>query len=136
MITYIAAFVTSGAIGVSFRAPRSAILWIGLCGLVGWAGYDISLRLGAAEALAVFIGALTLGMLAEVLARRLRQPAILFIMPGLFPLVPGIIAYRGMLLISRNMAQEGAVQVLRALFVAGSLAAGLAIPPVLFRRRR
>lgn len=135
MITYVASFVTSAAIAISFRSPRRAIPWIGLCGLAAWTGYDVCLRLGLAEELSVFIGAFSLGILAEVLARRLRQPAILFVMPGLFPLVPGIIAYRGMLLIAREMMQEGGIQVLRALFIAGSLAAGLAIPPVLFRRR-
>lgn len=136
MIQYPFAFITSACIAVSFRAPRQAIPWVGLSGLVAWAGYDITLRLGGPAGFAVFIGAISLGTLAEWLARRLRQPVILFVIPGLFPLVPGIIAYRGMLLFSQERLQEGASQLFRALFFAGTLAGGLAVPPALFRRRR
>lgn len=136
MITYPFAFLTSAAIAVSFRSPRGAILWTGLCGLVGWAGFDLALRAGAPAPAAVLVGAVTLGTASEVLARRLHQPAILFVIPGLFPLVPGIIAYRGMLLLSQSRLAEGALQLARALAIAGILAAGLAIPPVLFRRWR
>ncbi|MEW8979391.1 MAG: threonine/serine exporter family protein [Symbiobacterium sp.] len=134
MITYPFAFLTSVAIAISFRAPRSAILWSGLCGLAAWAGYDLSRQLGLPDPAAIFLGALVLGLLAEVLARRLHHPAILFAIPGLFPLVPGIIAYRGVLLLSQNRLAEGAWMLARALLFAGLLAAGLAIPPVLFRR--
>ena len=136
VITYPFAFLTSAAIAVSFRSPRRAILWTGLCGLVAWAGFDLVRRAGAPEAAAVFAGALALGMASEVLARRLHQPAILFVIPGLFPLVPGIIAYRGMLLLSESRLAEGAWQLARALLIAGILAAGLAIPPVVARRWR
>ncbi len=136
MITYPFAFVTAAAIAISFRSPRPAILWTGFCGLVGWAGFDLTLRAGGPEAAAVFVGALALGIASEVLARRLQQPAILFVIPGLLPLVPGIIAYRGMLLLSQNQLAEGAWQLARALLIAGILAAGLAIPPVVARRWR
>ncbi|MFO7275147.1 MAG: threonine/serine exporter family protein [Bacillota bacterium] len=136
MITYPFAFLTSAAIAVSFRSPRGVILWSGFCGLVAWAGFDLALRAGAPDPAAVLVGALALGTAAEVLARRLHQPAILFVIPGLFPLVPGIIAYRGMLLLSQSRLAEGAWQLARALLIAGILAAGLAVPPVLFRRWR
>lgn len=136
MIRYLFAFMTSAAIAVTFRAPRRTIPWIGLSGLVAWAGYDLCLRLGTPPEMGIFVGALALGSLAELLARRLREPVILFIIPGLFPLVPGITAYRGMLLLSQNRLSEGALYVFRALFFAGTLAAGLAIPPALFRRWR
>jgi len=134
VITYPFAFVGAAIIGASFRLPRSTIPWAGLCGLTAWAGFDLSLRMGAPELAAVFVGAILLGVLAEVLARRLHHPAILFAIPGLIPLVPGIIAYRGMLMLSRNQLAEGAWQLARALLYAGILAAGLSIPTVLFRR--
>ncbi len=136
MITYLFAYLTSAAIAVSFRAPRRAIAWVGLSGMLGWAGYDLSLRAGAPAVMAVFLGALLLGTVGEMLARWLREPTTLFIIPGLFPLVPGLIAYNGMLLLAREEMSGAALALTRALFIAGSLAAGLVIPPALFRRRR
>lgn len=135
MITYIFAYICSAAITISFRGPRRAIPWVGLAGMVGWAGYDLSLRAGVPAPMATFLGALALGTVGELLARWLREPTILFIIPGLFPLVPGLIAYNGMLLLSRENMSDAAVQLSRALFFAGALAAGLALPPALFRRR-
>jgi uncharacterized membrane protein YjjB (DUF3815 family) len=135
MSTYLFAYVCSAAIAVSFRGPRRAIHWVGLAGMAGWAGYDLTLRTGASSALAVFLGALVLGTVGELLARRLKEPTILFIIPGLFPLVPGIIAYNGMLLLSQERPSEAALLISKALFFAGALAAGLAVPPALFRRR-
>ncbi|MFZ5824828.1 MAG: threonine/serine exporter family protein [Bacillota bacterium] len=135
MITYLFAYITSAAIAVSFRAPGGAVPWAGLSGMLGWAGYDLSLRAGAPEPMAVFLGALLLGTVGELLARRLREPTILFIIPGLFPLVPGLIAYNGMLLLAREEMLGAGVQLTRTLFVAGALASGLAVPPALFRRR-
>lgn len=135
MITYLFSFVTSAAIAVSFRVPRRAIVGVGFSGLMAWAGYDLSLKMGAAPGLAIFLGAIALGTAGELLARRLKEPTILFIIPGLFPLVPGLIAYNGMLLLSRDRLSEAALQITRALFYAGALAAGLALPPTLLRRR-
>lgn len=136
MITYFFAYLTSAAIAVSFRAPSRTILWVGFAGMMGWAGYDLSRLAGAPAVMAVFLGALLLGTVGELLARWLRQPAILFIIPGLFPLVPGLIAYNGMLLLAREEMAGAAQAFTRALFYAGSLAAGLAVPPALFRRWR
>lgn len=135
-MAYLFAFITSAAIAVSFRAPKRTIAWAGFSGMAGWAGYDLSLRAGAPAALAVFLGALALGTVGELLARWLREPTLLFILPGLFPLVPGLIAYNGMLLLAREQVLEGAVQLSRAIFFSGALAAGLAVPPAIFRRRR
>lgn len=135
MITYLFAYITSAAIAISFRAPAGTIGWVGLSGLLGWAAYDLALRTGAPEPLAVFLGALSLGTVGELLARRLRQPTTLFIIPGLFPLVPGLIAYNGMLQLAREETAEAALYLSRTLFFAGALAAGLAVPPALFRRR-
>lgn len=135
MITYLFAYICSAAIAVSFRGPRRAIPWVGLGGMVGWAGYDLALRLGVPAPMATFLGALALGTAGELLARRLREPTILFTIPGLFPLVPGLIAYNGMLLLAREDTSGAALQISRALFFAGALAAGLAVPPALFRRR-
>src|SRR5690606_35156534 len=46
---------------------------------------------------AVAAASLAVGMAAVVLARRLRAPALLFVMAGVIPLVPGSRIYRGLL---------------------------------------
>jgi len=135
MMTYLFAFVASAAISVSFRVPPRAILGAGASGLMAWAGCDLSLKMDAPPVMAVFLGAIVLGTTGELLARRLKEPTILFIIPGLFPLVPGLIAYNGMLMLAQEQLSEAAMLITRALAIAGALAAGLAVPPALLRRR-
>lgn len=137
MLTYISAFLTAAATSLAMRSPRHTIVPVGLVGLVGWVGYKIGLLIWpGAGAFAAFLGALCVGVVAELFARRLRQPTILFIIPGLFPLVPGIMAYRGTLaLISGELSRAASIWV-ETLLYAGGLAVGLTIPPAFLRRGR
>lgn len=133
-MTYLFSFVTAAAITVSFRAPLRSIPAVGLTGLLGWAAYQLGLWLHAPLMLAVFFGGLAVGIAGEVLARWMHEPAVLFVIPGLFPLVPGVMAYNGMLLLAREELAAASQILTRTIFYAGSLAAGIALPPVIFRR--
>jgi uncharacterized membrane protein YjjB (DUF3815 family) len=135
MLNYGFAFLTSLTIAIAFRGPLRAVAGSGVTGLIGWAGYDVALRLGAPQMLAAFLGALLVGFAGEVLARHFREPAILFVVPGLFPLVPGLMVYGGMLNLARQEFSAAAFVLTRTMFYTGSLAAGLALPATLFRRR-
>lgn len=136
MINYLFAFLTSAAITVSFRGPLRALPASGLAGLLGWAGYQGAQAMGAPQVGCAFMGALVVGTAAEVMARRLREPALLFVVPGLFPLVPGLMAYNGMLLLAREELLTAGQTLTRTMFYAGALAAGLAVPAAMFRRFR
>lgn len=84
---------------VLFNIPRRSLLWAGLCGAAGWLVFRLCSTLGAELAAANFLAALTVGLCGEVLALLRRQPATLFIVPGIIPLVPGYGLYRSVYLI-------------------------------------
>lgn len=134
MMNLLFAFLASAAITPAFRVPLPAIPWVGLVGMLGWAAYWVSELAGAPMMMSAFLGALAVGAAAEALARRLKHPATLFVIPGLFPLVPGLMAYGGMLFLAREELTAAAQMLARTLFYAGALAAGLALPPALMRR--
>lgn len=135
-MSYLFAYITSAAIAIAYRGPLRAIPGAGLAGLLGWAGYHASRSFGAPEMLAVSIGAFMLGTTGEVLARMMREPTPLFVVPGLFPLVPGLLAYNGMLFLAREELVSAGQALARTGFYAAALAAGLALPPAIFRLRR
>jgi uncharacterized membrane protein YjjB (DUF3815 family) len=136
MLNYLFAFITSAAIVLPFRGNLRAVPAAGLAGALGFAGYDVCYRLGGPQMLAAFIGAFLVGTAGEMMARRLRQPTLLFVVPALFPLVPGLMAYGGMLSLARGELSLAGQELSRTAFYAGSLAAGLAIPPAFWRRPR
>jgi uncharacterized membrane protein YjjB (DUF3815 family) len=136
-MTYFFAFLGSAAIALSFRMPLRAVPAAGLAGVLGWFGYHgLTLLFGASPMLSAFVGALLVGTAGELFARKLREPTTMFIVPGLFPLVPGLMAYSGMLFLAREEMVAASQMLTRAAFYAGALAAGLALPPAIMRRRR
>ena len=125
--------VGTAASAVLFNVPRSALLWSALAGLVGWAVQTEVHQLGFQASAGATAGALAVSLAAEALARTRRMPALVFVVPGILPLVPGTRAYRAMLaLLGDNPSvaiQEGA----HALLAAGGIAVGILIGTALTR---
>lgn len=134
-MSFLFAFLTSASITVAFRGRLRVVLAAGLTGFLGFATHTLAGIWGSPPMLSVFLGALAVGIAGEVLARGLREPTILFVAPGLFPLVPGLMAYGGMLGLARGELAAAGSELTRTMFYTGALAAGLALPPVLLRRR-
>ena len=81
-------FLLAGAgtlsFAILFACPRRTLPYCGLVGAVGWLVYEIA-ELFAASLLAV----IPLTLLARILAMTLRTPVTVFLLTGIFPLVPG-----------------------------------------------
>lgn len=79
---------------ILFNIDRRKIIWTGFAGAFGWGAYLIVYNLYIPSvALASFTGALVVGIYSEIMARVLKTPAVQFSIPGIFPLVPGMMAY-------------------------------------------
>lgn len=85
--------------GIGFGAishpPRRALLW---CGIIAAAGhitrFILTHNLGVNLIAASFVGALTVGLLSIIVAKRVKCPPETFSFPALLPMIPGIYAYR------------------------------------------
>ena len=85
-----------GASAVTFRIPPREVIWATLAGFLGW---EVSCCLGYYEVstlIATTLGALTVQLAAEVLARDRKKPASIYVVPGIIPLVPGRATYNMM----------------------------------------
>ena len=74
---------------VLFACPRHALPYCALVGGVGWLVYELAVLLGADPTLASFLAVIPLTLLTRVLAVVLKAPVTIFLLPGIFPLVPG-----------------------------------------------
>ena len=78
-------FLLAGAgtlsFAILFACPRRTLPYCGLVGAVGWLVYEIAVLFGM-EAFAA-------SLLARILAITLRTPVTVFLLTGIFPLVPG-----------------------------------------------
>ena len=66
-------------------------------------------------------------MISEILARKLKYPAILFVIPGIIPLVPGLGMYNTMLYLIQNDYNNAIAKGADVLFVGGAISLGVLI---------
>lgn len=86
---FAAAMVATISFGVAFQTPKRHFLAGGLTGAVGWLCYVLCLAGGLSAPMATLVAALPLTALARFFSIRQRAPITLFLLCGIFPLVPG-----------------------------------------------
>ncbi len=83
------AFVATVAFGVLFQVPKEQYAFSGLCGAAGWLCYLLVMANYPSTAVASFAAALVLTMMSRIFAVWRRSPVTVFLICGIFPLVPG-----------------------------------------------
>lgn len=101
---FIIAMIATLAFAVLFQAPKSE--W-GLCGVtggLGWLVYEYLHLQGWHLMLATIVATLVLTLLSRMFAVVRKHPATVYLLSGIFPLVPGAgIYYTAFYLITGNM---------------------------------
>ena len=83
-----AAFIGTAAFALLFSVPKKYYFFGGGIGAAGWLTYRL-LGLVCGRIIAVFLGTVAVILLSRLLAVREKCPVTEFMVPGLFPLVPG-----------------------------------------------
>lgn len=125
VLKLIAVFLMSFSVGILYRIPRSLLFYAGAVGLAAWGVMYMAGAFGANMILANFLGSIVIGSGAELLARLLKKPATIFIIPGFFPLVPGGEAYTTMLYMVKGQYVAGISMAMRTLLTGGAIAFGI-----------
>lgn len=90
---------------VLFACPRRLLPYCALVGGVGWLVYELAVLLGADSTTASLLAVIPLTLLTRVLAILLKAPVTVFLLTGIFPLVPGAgIYYTAYYFIQNNNA--------------------------------
>lgn len=88
MTGLLAAMAGTIAFSVLFGVPGDKYLSCGLIGMAGWMVYQWMLKWGG-ETAAVMTATIAVSLLARCEAVRRKCPVTLFLVSGIFPLVPG-----------------------------------------------
>ena len=126
--------VSTLCFGILFAIPRKCYLACAATGAVGWLAYQLAVMLGVGAVTANLLAAIPLTLLARVFAIGLKAPVTVFLLSGIFPLVPGAgIYYTAYYFIQNDNAQMAAsaadtVKIAAALAIGISLVLGLPMP--------
>ena len=125
-------FATIG-FAIFLNSPKSILIHSGIIGGIGWTLYVFLIENSFSPISANFIAAALVSMFSEILARKLKYPAISFVIPGIIPLVPGLSLYNTMLFLVQNNYDSAISTGATTLFVSGAIALGVLVVSSLFR---
>ncbi len=111
---------------IAFNLPPRMLLAAALVGGLGLLVKGLATQLGQPPEVATFLGALTVGVMAEFGARRLKTPRSLMTVPGFIPLVPGVPAFKAVVSFADGLYITGIDYLIQAALLTGAIAGGLA----------
>ncbi|MEG1103837.1 MAG: threonine/serine exporter family protein [Oscillospiraceae bacterium] len=82
-------FAATIAFAILFHAPRKEYLYCGATGAAGWAFYLVAMHYQPSPVVASLVAVLVLAVMARIFAVIRRCPSTIFLVCGIFPLVPG-----------------------------------------------
>ena len=91
---FIFAGLATCGFAIFFNVQPKLLLWTAPIGALGWLVYVLGVFNYENPMIYSFTAAAVISLCSEILARRLKQPAILFVIPCILPLVPGVGLYQ------------------------------------------
>lgn len=88
-IQIITVFIGSVGFAILYNIKGNKLVVCGLGGAFSWSIYLLSIQYLNDVVLALIIATISIGFLSEILARILKTPVIVLLVPMLIPLIPG-----------------------------------------------
>lgn len=123
----ILAFFGSLIVGLLFNSSKKALVFCGLSGFFGYLFYAMVYNSTLNNFLATFVGAIIISLFGEIMARILKMPSTIFIITGIFPIVPGALAYNTVELLTKKDMSNMASSAFETIACAGALAFGIMV---------
>ncbi len=121
-------FAGTIAYSILFSVPKRYYISCGFTGMAGWLMYlFISNYTIFSAAVGSFFGSLLVVLISRMLAVRMKCPITLFLVSGIFPLVPGAGVYYTAYYLVTNEMGLAAVKGLEAIKIAFGIVLGIAV---------
>lgn len=89
IVSFIIAMIATACFAILDSAPKRQIVFCALTGAIGWVIYDLLQRLGYNVIIYSFVSAFCLTLAARIFAIINKTPVTVYMVPGIFPIVPG-----------------------------------------------
>lgn len=125
-----------GVIGFALvlEVQKKYLPYCGIAGVIGWAVYLFTQQfLGQGG---VFLSSFCIALLSQLFARKLRCPVTVFLIPGIYPSVPGAGIYRTVYYIIMGENSLAGHYFLETLTTAGMIALGIYIVDILWKLQK
>ena len=138
LVQSVVAFFATVAFAVLFQVPREQYVYSGMCGSAGWLCYLLVVANYPSPAVASFAAVIVLTMMARIFAVRRKTPVTIFLICGIFPLVPGAgiyyTAYNFIMGYNDMAAAKGIETIKIAVAIALAIVCTFSLPAPIFRK--
>lgn len=125
ILQFLLAMVATISFAILFTAPQKEVIYCGLTGALGWTVYYAMTQNEINSVLASLVATFCLTIMARCLAVVRKNPVTMYVLPGIFPLVPGAgIYYTAYYLFIGNTEMSG-FKGLETLEIAGAIVFGI-----------
>lgn len=134
ILQLISVFIGVVGFGIVLEVPKKYLVYSGIAGTVGWAAYllgQILLSVGS-----VFFSSFCIALLSQIFARKLKCPVTIFLIPGIYPSVPGAGIYRTVYYIIVGSNSMAGHYFIETLTTAGMIALGIYIVDIFWKIRK
>ena len=136
IIQFFVAMIATASFAVLFYAPKKTLLLAAITGAIGWIIYLSLKNFGYSSIIYAFTSAFVLTLLSRIFAVIMKNPVTMYLIPGIFPIVPGAGIYQTAYYFFMNNMSLFVYNVLETIKIALSITFGiifaLAIPQKLF----
>lgn len=139
-------FASIPAVGFAlvFNVPVHALRFCAILGAVGHGSRFTMMHFGVPIEWATFFAASIVSFIGVYWSKKFLAHPKVFTVAGIIPMVPGVFAYKAMIAMvqinhdgfSLHLMQVLTENFLKAMFIIAGLAVGLAVPGLLFYRRK
>ncbi|MGT2333782.1 threonine/serine exporter family protein [Staphylococcus aureus] len=105
-----------------FQCTQTSLSSMWIVGAIAWTIYQLTVDLEFGKVGASFLGSLILGLMSHTMSRRYKRPVIIFIVPGIIPLVPGGAAYQATRFLVSNDYTSAVNTFLEVTLISGAIA--------------
>lgn len=123
----VAAFVSTTCFSLLLHIPKQHLIWCGMVGMEGWFFYWAMMQAETGPVAASFVAVIPLAIGARICSITRKAPVTIFLISGIFPLVPGAgiyyTAYSFIMGDSAGFSAKGT----ETLKIAAALAMGIAM---------
>lgn len=125
-------FISTVLFSIIFNTPKKLLVACGFVGAVAWTIYQFTVGMDLGKVGASFLGSLILGLMSHTMSRRYKRPVIIFIVPGIIPLVPGGAAYEATRYLVSNNYTYAVNTFLEVTLISGAIAFGILVSEIIY----
>ena len=127
------AFMAVLSFGLVLDLPGKYLGWAGVTGGVCWLVYLVVKSSTDSLIFAVFLSSLSVSLMGHFLARILRAPVSMFLIPGILPLVPGTSIYNCVYNMIRSSREQSTYYLIETMQIAGAIAMAVFLMDSMFK---